>query len=256
MRPPNAKAELTRLTLRGRQPQLRKWGKCTNFDTLQVLKITGITDVAVLEWAADFARFPSLVCLGVQNPNDDDSCIIRFFNSLPPLESLTVLGVVDEPMVHAVSKKHATSLRSLSLPKLFCSADLVFTLREQYSYLEHLETTVSRTEGDSNEIAIYTALGSHPHLRSLRLDLDCSVDIGNEPRCAEPAFDVVHRDVNYRQSHVQRTLLNCALDSALATSIFNAIARAKPALSAPLLRVELNVINAGVIVSGGRHCSR
>lgn len=137
-----------------------------------MLEITGLTDAAVLECAADFARFPSLSCLEVQNPEGDGSCVIRFLDSLPPLKSLAILGAVSEPMVRALLKKHVTALRSLSLPKLLCSADPIITLREQCPYLEYLETTISRTEGDSNEITIYTALGSHPRLRTLRLDLD------------------------------------------------------------------------------------
>jgi hypothetical protein len=73
---------------------------------------------------------------------------------------------------------------------------------------------------------------------------------------SKSAFDVVHRDVNYRQSHVQRTLLNCALDGVLAASSFHTLASAKQAGPAPLLRAELNIISAGVVESGGRPCSR
>ncbi|KAH8731949.1 hypothetical protein GQ44DRAFT_670649 [Phaeosphaeriaceae sp. PMI808] len=49
--------------------------------------------------------------------------------------------------------------------------------------------------------------------------------------------------------YIRRTLVNCALDNALTTGIFRQIANAKLASSAPLQRVELTVINAGVIVS-------
>jgi hypothetical protein len=87
-------------------------------------------------------------------------------------------------------------------------------------------------QGNGNEVAIYKELGSNTQIQSLVLNLDCA-------STAEFDENVV----------TQRTLINCALDNMLAASIFDHIAGAKPTGSAPLISVELNVVNARDAVS-------
>jgi hypothetical protein len=109
-----------------------------------------------------------------------------------------------------------------------------------------------RTEGDASELALYTALGSHPRVQSLWLDLDCSVDVGAEKPWATPPPDAQHREVFHRKQYICRTLINCTIDSNLAADMFRRIASAKSPGSAPLQNIQFNIVNAGVIMTRGR----
>lgn len=171
---------------------------------------------------------------------------IGFLEKLPSLENLTILGGVTESVVSVIISNHGTTLKQLSLPELSCAIGRITDFRNACPALKHLSITMSRTGGDAREVALYTKLGPHCQLRSLCLELDCSVHVGVEVARAIP-----YQDSHYTNEETRRTLVNCAIDSTLAADIFHRIANEKSTGSTPLQSVELNVVNAGTIVSHG-----
>jgi hypothetical protein len=253
MKDSTAKAELVELSLKGRTAfAFRQWQRHVNFDTLSTLKLIGNIESDAAVWSAESLSFPSLSCLELRTNGWHPTGSARFLESLPPLRDLTIdEGVPQDLMLKAILSRHATTLQRLSLPQWVYSLRLSRVLRENCPLLEHLAVKIFRTEGDASEVALYTALGSHPRIRSLCLDLDCSVDIGNKPDEAAPPPDADHRDVFYGREYICRSLINCAIDSSLAADMFQRIATAKPPGSAPLRSVQFDVINAGVFLTRG-----
>jgi hypothetical protein len=253
MKDSTAKAELVELSLEGRTAfAYERWQRHVNLDTLSTLKLIGNIENYVTVWAAASLSFPSLSCLQLKTNGWHPSGSARFLESLPPLKDLTIdEGVPQDLMLKAILSRHATTLQRLSLPQWVYSLRLGRILRKNCPSLEHLAVKMFRTEGDASELALYTALGSHPRVQSLCLGLDCSVDVGNESTRETPPPDAAYGDVFHRREHIRRTLINCAIDGNLAADMFQRIAIAKPPDSAPLQSVQLNVINAGVIVTRG-----
>jgi hypothetical protein len=233
---PDAKAKLASLALRGRQPHLQQWLQHTDFDCLRVLKMTGTMDLSALDWVAESVHFPSLSTLEietVQAPGEhDETGTTKVLESLPGLKELTIIGLWTVRTLKAISNQHGITLQRLSLLDRTCSLDEIRMFRDACPYLNHLAITIPRMQGNGNEVAIYKELGSNTQIQSLVLNLDCA-------STAEFDENVV----------TQRTLINCALDNMLAASIFDHIAGAKPTGSAPLISVELNVVNARDAVS-------
>jgi hypothetical protein len=233
---PDAKAKLASLALRGRQPHLQQWLQHTDFDCLRVLKMTGTMDLSALDWVAESVHFPSLSTLEietVQAPGEhDETRTTKVLESLPGLKELTIIGLWTVRTLKAISNQHGITLQRLSLLDRTCSLDEIRMFRDACPYLNHLAITIPRMQGNGNEVAIYKELGSNTQIQSLVLNLDCA-------STAEFDENVV----------TQRTLINCALDNMLAASIFDHIAGAKPTGSAPLISVELNVVNARDAVS-------
>jgi hypothetical protein len=233
---PDAKAKLASLALRGRQPHLQQWLQHTEFDCLQVLRLTGTMDLSVLDWVAESLHFPSLSTLEietVQAPGEDDETrTTKVLESLPGLKELTIIGLWTVRTLKAISNQHGITLQRLSLLDRTCSLDEIRMFRDACPYLKHLAITIPRMQGNGNEVAIYKELGSNTQIQSLVLNLDCT----STADCDESIV-------------TQRTFINCALDNMLAASIFDHIAGAKLSGSAPLESVELNVVNATDAVS-------
>lgn len=240
VKPPGSKAALTSLTLRGRQPQLQQWQQHTDFTVLRTLKMTGYTEADILMWATHTAHFPALSCLEIQTPETDASSVADFLSSVPGLQDLSIVGAVDDSTLMTIEQKHGLTLHHLSIPSWACSADGLMSLKEACPHLSSLAIKVHRTQGDTDEVAMYTALGTYPKLHTLSLELDCAIEADNE----------AHADAMTKTTNNQRAFINCAIDIRLVASIFDNISGAKPAGSAPLHSLELNVVNAGVIVTG------
>jgi hypothetical protein len=248
-----AKAELIKFSLEGRTEfAYEQWQRHVNFDTLSTLKLIGNIDSDVVVWAAESLSFPSLSCLELKTNGWHPSGSARFLESLPSLKDLTIdEGSPQNLTFKAILSQHAMTLQRLSLPRWVYSLRLSRVLRKNFPSLEHLAVKMFRTEGDASELALYTALGSHPRIQSLWLDLDCSVDVGAEKPWATPPPDAQHREVFHRKQYICRTLINCAIDSNLAADMFRRIASAKSPGSAPLQNIQFNVVNAGVIMTSG-----
>lgn len=239
IRPPGSKAQLTSLILRGRDPQIQRWQHYANFTVLRKLNITDCLDADTMDWVADSAPFPALSCLEIRILSRYALSTAKLLSSLPGLQDLTIHGVVNDSIMMAIEQKHGLTLQRLSLRAFICSADTLTSLRDACPQLAHLTVTVPRTRGDDDEVAIYTTLGTFPQLQTISLELDCAIANGDE----------TITNANKNSKYIQSTLINCAVDSQLAASIFDKISSAKLAGSAPLHTVELNVVNAGIVGS-------
>lgn len=128
--------------------------------------------------------------------------------------------------------------------------------------LEELSLEIQRSRGDAAEVSLYRALGRLRRLQHLTLNLDASPpplnrnveffdhngDFFSHGTSSQPWFDVEDAKTlpgllcPYRQGHVKDVLVNSAIDSALARSIFELVHQAKMGLSGavlPLERLEL-----------------
>jgi hypothetical protein len=244
-----AKAELTELSL-GSRPTLTlaAWQSHTNFEVLRTLRINGDVDAAGLVWAARFARFPSLSKFEVESNAGTVSSVTAIVESLPSLQDLTVHGEVSEAMITAIIFYHGETLMRLALPNLSCQADQIADFLEDCPYLEHLSITVKRTQGYFKEVSLYRELGAYPQLRSICLNLDCSVTSRLAPTDPTALQD-------YKQEQIRQSLVNCAIDKTLAAEIFYVIAMPRspgvPPRVPHIRKVEMSIINAGLAIAPG-----
>lgn len=127
------------------------------------------------------------------------------------------------------------------------------------SRLQRLALTLNRTEGDSEEVALYRLLGHLPQLKYVSLTLyiaktwDCihdSMHLGNiEEDTIDSRFDdefdrKIPIDETETSNGIHRNrLINCALDPALGRAIFAAISRGKPKSATPLEKLSIQMVD-------------
>jgi hypothetical protein len=240
------KGKLTSLVLRGRASDLGLWDRCTDFNALHTLMLKYV-DAGLLEWAATSASFTSLKILEVQIYGGDSQTISNFLASLPLLEDISIRGPITNETIKAILDHHRSTVHALSLPSLSCTIAQLEDFSASLPLLTHLSITIPRTQGDENETMLYTYLGTFPRLHTLHLTLDCATDISHEPvHTGRSPYTRSQQDARTLK-RLRRTLINCAIDAALVTQIFQRVA----AGSAPLHRLELSIVNAGATVSRG-----
>jgi hypothetical protein len=228
-----------------------------------------------MEWVSQIQSFPHVKSLSVQITRDDlyverphyREHAISFFRTFESLEQLSIDGPIDYQIMDSVLAHHGQTLRKLSLhpfeeipvginvrdirdlPFHF-TKDCVLQIRAQCPVLEELTILVKRNKSSASEAEIYKCFGEMENLRALSLLLECSNwRVRRDPTYA-PEFDnedqepvETERYPWLKKGELKDTLINCAVDEALACSIWKTISQNK--LGRPLERLELWPTGAG-----------
>ncbi|KAH6629785.1 hypothetical protein C7974DRAFT_395218 [Boeremia exigua] len=256
------KGSLTSLSLQGvlssSQWTLERWATHTDFKCLRYLDLGLERDYnsralngETMEWLVQNHSFPQLKTLKVSldrdrtfhgRPNFSEDAV-SFFESLEPLEQLSVHGAIDEQTVDAILSRHGKTLQQLSLrpqesryaedrdphqeiPMEFAKEHLI-QIEAQCPILEDLSITIKRDMSSPSETSMYRCFSKMKRLRSLFLTLDCSnLRVSRNPEY-NPNFEGEDQQLVGRgpqkRGDLRQTLINCAVDETLARSICYAI---------------------------------
>jgi hypothetical protein len=227
-----------------------------------------------MDWIVQTQSFPHIKSLCVHLTRDDlhverplyTEQAISFFRSFEPLEQLTVDGPLDSQIIDAVLARHGQTLTKLSIhpfeelpncrvhrkprqiPFQF-TKDCILHVRAQCPVLVELTIPVRRNMSSSSEAELYKCFGVMKALRALNLILDCSNWRVFRDPTYKPVFFMQDR---YRHpggypwvklGDLKETFINCAIDEALARSIWNIISQNKD--GKPLERLKLRPAGMG-----------
>jgi hypothetical protein len=249
--------------LRPELATLQKWAKHTDFTKLQHLRIgTGFREKSLgvsgeeMEWIARNISFASLKTLYIDLDRRDDlnekpdycDNAINFFQSLEPLEELSINGPMEPRMLKVILTHHGPTLKKLSMvpdesksnmrdrkeiPLTF-TEDRVTQIQALCPVLENLTIPVYRDKSSASEAAIYTCFSKMASLRSLFLVLDCATWRMNRDPTYDPQFegkdDQVLTAIHYcvvKKGHLKDHFINSAVDEGLARSIWMKITQNK-----------------------------
>lgn len=199
------------------------------------------------------------------------NAVDSFVASLPPLRALRLEGGYSLRNLQTSTEVHGSSLRKLWALYNFRNQSVVFDLdllkdlRLRCPNLEDLRLTIRRTKGDSTEVAMYNILGSFPFLTTIVLTLECSNPNLLTPLPAHqrggihppyPAnlyppggtspYPLANRPT---RNDVRDSLINAAVDSTLARSIYTTISRSKHPSSRPLKQLTIHPTGGGTFAN-------
>lgn len=102
-------------------PRFAKWEKVIDFSCLKVLEFA-TWDRDLLQFITRRGLFPSLEYLRIElityrdtDWEDWSQAAGNFFDSLPPLASLYISGVINSSMLNAIAKRHGASMEILRI---------------------------------------------------------------------------------------------------------------------------------------------
>jgi hypothetical protein len=230
---------------------LQKWAKHTDFTKLQHLRIgTGFRETSLgvsseeMEWIARNISLPSLKTLFIDldrraaNVNH----AIRFFQSLEPLEELSINGPMEARMLKVVLTHHGPTLKKLSMVpdesrtnmRDRNTEDRVTQIQALCPVLENLAIPVYHEKSSASETAVYKCFSKMASLRSLFLILDCAPWRIDQDPTYDPHFegedDQVISSIHYcvvKRGHLKDHFINSAVDEGLARSIWMKITQDK-----------------------------
>ncbi|TLD19078.1 hypothetical protein PspLS_09834 [Pyricularia sp. CBS 133598] len=248
---------------------LQPWSEHIEYSSLRRLDLGAGINEEGLEWMAahrPFAQLKSLRARVKRNYYREyidellfDSRCPSFIESLPPLEELSLSGLVREETFEVICRRHGPTLTRLSFkPEIWSSTfstndtyvhahtgvcnflqpfilqpDHVRRIDADCPLLEHLKITVARLT--PSEIQMYRSIGELRNVRTLALTLDCSSAEVNNNRI--PLTQAQDEHDFYRQrledqsvvtnGDVRNALAKLAVDESLARSIFSIISHAK-----------------------------
>jgi hypothetical protein len=239
---------------------LQKWTKHTDFAKLQHFRIgSGLRAMSLgvsgeeMEWTAQNVSFPSLktLCINLRRYDDENEkpeyCdnAINFFQSLEPLEELSIYGPMEPRMLEVVLTQHGPTVKKLSMvpdesksnmrnrkeiPLTF-TKDRVMQIQALCPVLENLTIPVYRDKSSASETAIYKCFSEMTSLRSLFLILDCVTWRMNRDPTYDPQFegedDQAITNVHAKRGHLKDHFINSAVDERLARSIWLGITQNK-----------------------------
>ncbi|KAK4494501.1 hypothetical protein PRZ48_014799 [Zasmidium cellare] len=282
---PHPKASLDELVLTGDDliPRVRlvEWSEHTDFRVLGALLIHQAMSLDAIEWLAQTAM-PSLrnlfIILRGDSPNSDQEADCstpggKLLLSVPPLRALGVVGQLSRPRLHDAMSRHGSSLTQLDLRpggakkhRLVLGPEEVEWISRYCLTLEILEMTVKRSQGDSQEVAMYRAIGRMPRLQTLILTLDSSErgvlteslsdnekDLSCEEDFDELDMEILDWNTSHsvpRKGHLRKMLINSALDETLARSIYDTMAASKPARGLPFTAIYFHSKGGGDFGNG------
>lgn len=176
-----------------------------------------------------------------------------FFETLRPLTTLRLHGMVNLTLLNTIIGRHGLTLRELLIDSyslnseqprpLSLTAVIIGQLSSKCPRLKELELTIPRSKSDRKEAACYHALGNFNFLEKLSLHLDCSVsqtDLSSrEERSAvdflaytsSPSEQIYNPDIG-------DLLINAAVDENLARSIWESITSSPRPSSLQWLRIS------------------
>jgi hypothetical protein len=268
---------------------LQGWARHTDFACLQHLSLGGSYDAKTwalsgetMEWIARNHSFPRVKTLAVYLNRDDllleqprySEHAVAFFQAFESLEELSINGAIDAQILDIVLSHHGQTVRKLSLHPFedpFANSngrhrtDIVFEFTKarllqitaQCPVLESLAIVVKRNASRASEAQLYTCFGAMKSLKSLFLVLDCSnwhvtrdstyaphlSDAKDQNPVGGDSFSFVSR------GELKTTFINCAIDAALALSIWTTITQHKAGTR--LQRLKLWPTGAGEYGYGG-----
>lgn len=261
---------------------LQNWARHIDFTCLRHLTLGGCLDMIqsglsgeTMEWIVQTQSFPNVNTLSVNLTRDDLNVekpryrehAISFFRAFKSLEQLSIKGPMDYQIVDSVLAHHGQTLKKLSLhpfedtpigvnvrdlrdlPFDF-TKDSILQLRAQCPVLEELTILVKRDKSSVSEAEIYSGFGEMRDLRALSLLLECSNwRVTRDPTYA-PDFDKhdqepveTDRYPWLKKGELKEAFINCAVDEALACSIWKIISQNKT--GRPLERLKLWPTGAG-----------
>jgi hypothetical protein len=245
---------------------LQNWARHIDFACLQHLTLGGCYDAKTsglsgetMEWVAQNHSFPRVKTLSVYLIRDDlfherphySEHAISFFQAFESLKELSIDGPIDSQVLDTVLSHHGQTLKKLSLHPfeeaftdsngrdrrdipLEFTKDRVSQIEAQCPILEELAITVKRNKSSASEAEIYRCFGGMKDLRFLFLILDCSNWRVTRDSTYNPKFDAEDQkpldDHTYpylKRGELKETFINCAVDEALAHSIWKTISQNK-----------------------------
>jgi hypothetical protein len=245
---------------------LQNWAKHTDFACLQNLELGGgyentsnALSSDTMEWVAQNLSFPQLRKLSVYVGRDDmmeerphySRNAVSFFQNLESLEELAVHGPIDSQIFKTLLRHHGQTLKKLKLRPfedpyhidngrdrrdiaMEFTKDDFLQIQAHCPVLEDLAITVKRNQSSASETEIYKCFGKMRSLRYLFLTLDCSNMRITRDSTYDPQFDGDDNRFlddgtanSVKKGVFKETLINCAVDEALARSIWKTVVQNK-----------------------------
>lgn len=222
-----------------------------------IQKLTRISQKGALNSLHTLALW--IAYTGVTQPSIDEAASL-LLQTVPPLKDLKLIGPVAHRTFTMILSRHGETLRKLQFIPAYGNSvyDILYftnllnvdALSRWCPNLEYIELRTRRTRGDEEEMSVYRALSTLRRLKRVKLHLDYWPS-GNQlddmvwypfiERLAEP--------------HIREGLVNSAIDSSLAQSIFRAIFPSTNATTPPnqqLPTLELHPLLGG-FADGSSH---
>ncbi|PVH93380.1 hypothetical protein DM02DRAFT_541662 [Periconia macrospinosa] len=256
---------------------LQNWARYTDFTRLKKLTLGGSYKETTsglsgetMEWvAAQIHVFSQVTTLSVYLTRNDfwqakphySDHAVSFFQAFQSLEELSISGPMDSKIVDTVLTHHGQTLKKLSLrpfeeqssestphdrrdiPFEF-TMDWILQIEAQCPILEELAIPVKRKMSSASEVNIYRSLGRMKTLRSLFIIMECSNwrvtrDSAYNPKLyIEEDQESLPGPASFlTRGELKETFVNCAVDEALARSIWETICQSKT--GRPLERLKL-----------------
>lgn len=260
------------------------WAVHNNFSALRVLRLdTVVTDLDHLPLPKEF---PALETLSF---NCSQATRLEYWNTLlnflSALPRLTALQIKDWARSISFAPALNPNLRYLNFStrgRLYGDPlrnDHIHQLANICPNLEELTVEIKRSRGNVEEVALYRAIGRLRRLQYLTLHLDAAPpgldstveyfdpngELISNGTAIEPWFDAEDaRTVDgplrpYRRGHLYDALVNSAIDSDLARSIFGLVNEAKTGIKGaalPLERLQLEAFHGAQFQPAGRWSPR
>lgn len=254
---------------------LINWAKHIDLANLRRLALGGVVDRdsrvgindELMEWVAQNCSFPRVKALTLHlghnfwwdpRPISTEKAI-ALLRSFEPLEELSVAGPLRPEILGAILSRHGPALRKLSLHSttdpydgpndlhrqsvhMSFGKEHILQIRDRCPALQELGVPVKRTKSDAAEAEIYKILGTMKRLRSLFLLLDCSEWRVTRDSTYNPPFEGEDDEpmvpLNWlKMGHLRDTFMNCAVDEALARSIWDTICQHKDGVQLQSLKL-------------------
>lgn len=260
------------------------WAVHGNFSALRVLRLD--TVITNLEHLPPPHEFPILETLAFECSREARTeywnTLLKFLPALPCLAALQIKHWARSVSFAPALNPHLRYLDFSTHVHLYGKSlkdDHIHQLADVCPELEELIIEIKRSRGNADEVARYRAIGRLRRLRNLTLHLDAAPpgldstveyfdpngELISHGTAIEPWFDAKDaRTVNgplrpYRQGHVYDALVNSAIDSGLARSIFHTVNGAKAEIKEavlPLERVEIAASRGDDFQPAGRWSPR
>ncbi|KAE8394882.1 hypothetical protein BDV23DRAFT_179268 [Aspergillus alliaceus] len=269
------KGNLTCLTIAGvkvgmNEDMLEKWSKATDFSNLQSLTMNYVFSPGTFFKAMEIGAFKSLqklaIRLGVPCTTEDERLPTEiFFESLPPLKTLRLWGVMNMPLLQTVLKRHGPSLQELKvhprkvmlnlfnvIDSMSLTSSEISQIGESCPLVEQLDLIITRSRGNRSETACYEALGRFRSLKQVSISLYYSMEPLKRLEDFDEPLDDYDKmaynracgnrsDVHVQGSeveqgpqvdictvHVRDAFINAAIDAKLSRDIWNTIISCQP----------------------------
>lgn len=276
---PPRKGNLTSLSLSRiiclTENRLDQWSLLTDLSKLQSLSMGRINWPSPLIRATEMGAFKSLEKLAIRlemslEAGQSQPVIEMFFESLRPLKTLRLHGMMDMKLVQTILERHGPSMQELLIhprwggirydikPMALSSTD-ISTLAKCCPLVRELSLIINRSMSDRHEVACYRALGEFQLLEKLSLELDCSVSrMEWSDRLLDEFDKQVYTCISGREIlnfHMRDAFVNTAVDEKLAQSIWDVVTTSQ-SQSGRLSSLEIRPCQSGISSFKRLSCSK